>query len=105
MNDFYSNSMVEAVARYKASKAKFHTVLASGMESNVLLPDVVIKRAEEDFAQAFYGFLDVSVSDLSDVMEKSKTIIDEVVSENELPSYHAAALRVIFSDLETLIKK
>ena len=96
--------MVDIIANYIENKKRLEVTLSDVQSKSELLHNEIVRNVENKLEKSFEKILAVSPLNLFDAAEKATVLIDEVIAEAELTSYHASALRVILSDLIGLAK-
>ncbi len=105
MSVYRSKKLAEAIASYIESRLKFRAVLSREKNEPKFPHFAVVQGVEKELERSFAQLLSTPPKDLQGAIEKLTLIVDEVIMESELTSYHIKALRNIIDDLNVLAKK
>jgi len=105
MTEAKTSQLASSIDRYCTGKENLEKVLAGGNEQEKASSVQVIRQADAELEKAFMDLLATTPNDLSEVVNKSRLLISEVLSEAEVTRYQALALQCVIDDLAVFLAK
>jgi len=103
MNESAAIRAVERINRYRKGRENLEKVLSQFPAGNGAAFDDELRRAETELEQAFADLVAGQPENVSELLLKSRVLIDEVIGEADLTKYQIHGLQSVLNDLANLV--